>query len=65
MFYLKEQGVNQLELGLNERSLANATRVLAMAEQFGIKVMFSVVGTVDHIMNCTGRQVCDSVEQIT
>lgn len=51
MFYLKEQGVNQLELGLNERSLANTTRVLSIAAQFGIKVMFSVVGTVDHSMH--------------
>ena len=63
MFYLSQQGVNQLELGLNMRSAANATRVLAMAHSFGIKVMFSVVGDVDHIMNCTSVG-CDSEELI-
>ena len=64
MFYLAQQGVNQLELGLNERSVENTTRILEMADSFGIKVMFSVVGTVDHIMNCTGRSVCNSEAEI-
>ena len=64
MFYLAQQGINQLELGLNERSFENTTRILAMAESFGIKVMFSVVSTVDHIMNCTGRSVCNSEDKI-
>ena len=41
----------------------NATRVLAMAHSFGIKVMFSVVGDDDHIMNCTSTG-CDSEELI-
>ena len=39
MFYLAEQGINQLELGLNERTRENTTRVLSMAESFGVKVM--------------------------
>jgi hypothetical protein len=59
MFYLSQQGVNMLELGLNMRSPSNATRILAMAHSHGIKVMFSVVGDVDHIMNCTSEG-CDS-----
>ena len=41
------------------RSRSNATAVLAMANLHGIKVMFSVVGDVDHIMNCTSVG-CDS-----
>ena len=41
----------------------NATRVLAMAHSFGIKVMFSVVGDDDYIMNCTSTG-CDSEELI-
>ena len=65
MFYLAEQGINQLELGLNERTTENTTRILSMAESFGIKVLFSVVSTVDHIMNCTGRSVCNSEAEIT
>ncbi len=65
MFYLAQQGINQLELGLNERSPENTTRILKMAESLGIKVMFSVVSTVDHIMNCTGRSVCNSEAEIT
>ena len=42
--------MNQLELGLNMRSLENTTRILKMADSYGIKVMFSVVRTVDRIM---------------
>ena len=42
--------MNQLELGLNMRSLENTTRILKMAYSYGIKVMFSVVRTVDRIM---------------
>ena len=32
------------------RSLENTTRILKMADSYGIKVMFSVVRTVDRIM---------------
>jgi hypothetical protein len=39
MFYLSQQGVNQLELGLDQRSAANTSAVLAMAHSFGIKVL--------------------------
>ena len=63
MFYLSQQGVNQLELGLDQRSPANATAVLAMADSFGIKVMFSAVKTVDDAMNCTATG-CDSEQTI-
>jgi len=62
MFYLAQQGVNQLKLGLDQRSPTNTSAVLAMAHSFGIKVMFSAVKTVDDAMNCT--KTCDSEEMI-
>lgn len=59
MFYLSQQGVTQVELGLDSTSQENATTILGIADEFGIKVQFSVVRTVDRAMNCSSTS-CDS-----
>merc|ERR1719159_679146 len=63
MFYLSQQGVNQIEVGLDSTSQENATKILDMADEFGIKVYFSVVRTVDRAMNCSSAS-CDSEDVI-